>query len=80
MRGVIFEDDINDVETPMLLVDAEAGIVPFVSEVGWASDVSCVTSRCRGDEWIGELESLLCVSPLPPREELRGETRPVYQR
>lgn len=34
-------------------------------------------SRCRGEDWFGELDFLECESPLPPREELRGETLPV---
>lgn len=37
-------------------------------------------SLCRGDEWTGEADFLLCESPfpLPPLDELRGETRPVW--
>lgn len=41
--------------------------------------VSADNSLWRGDEWIGDADFLLKESPLfPPREELRGETRPIY--
>lgn len=35
------------------------------------------TSRCSGEEWIGELLFLLCASPFPPLDELRGDTLPI---
>ncbi len=38
--------------------------------------LSLAASRCSGDEYAGELLFLLCAS-FPPRDELRGDTRPV---
>lgn len=46
-------------------------------EPGSRDGVSLGSSRCNGDEWLGELLFLLCESPFPPRDELRGETLPV---
>lgn len=40
-----------------------------------------VSLLCSGDEWIGDVDFLLCESvfPLwPPRVELRGDTLPVW--
>jgi len=42
-----------------------------------SAGVSLGSSRWRGDEWLGELLFLLCESPLPPRDEFRGDTLPV---
>lgn len=37
------------------------------------------TSRWRGEDCFGELDFLESESPLPPRDELRGETLPVCE-
>lgn len=53
-------------------------VLVSVSEGGSMSS-TVPTSRCNGDECTGELDFLLAASPLPPREEFRGETLPVYR-
>jgi hypothetical protein len=55
----------------------EDGSLPSMPTGG----VSLLSSLWTGDECTGELDSLLCESPLPPlppRDEVRGETRPVF--
>lgn len=70
---------------PVLVVPGPAIALPLedllavvlVSDSEGCSLVSPVeTSRCKGDEWTGELDFLL-PSPPPPRDEFRGDTRPV---
>jgi hypothetical protein len=54
-------------EAPSRLADRDGG-------------VSADNSLWSGDEWIGDADLLLNESPLfPPRDELRGETRPIYE-
>lgn len=36
-----------------------------------------VNSRCSGEVWLGEVDFFEWPSPLPPREEFRGDTLPV---
>lgn len=44
------------------------------------ASVALVNSRWSGDVLLGELDFFEWPSPLPPpREEVRGDTRPVYQ-
>ena len=60
------------------VVDSSVDVV--LTDVGTGSPPASVTPRCSGDEWMGELLFLLEVSPLPfPRDEVRGETRPVWR-
>ena len=39
--------------------------------------VALLTSLAREEGWIGDADFLDRASPLPPRDEFRGETRPV---
>ena len=74
----------------VLLVSFEGLIAPpspsteGVGAGGLAVWVGCVdcplplsSDLCNGEEWMGDADFLLFVSPLPPRDEFRGETRPV---
>lgn len=61
-----------------MLEPADLLIAVFVSaSEGCSLNSTVATSRCKGDECTGELDFLLAASPLPPREEFRGETLPV---
>lgn len=63
--------------TPPEIEDRLIVVSAFVSEnCSLPSPVGI--SRCNGDKCTGEADFLLVVSPLPPREEFRGETLPVY--
>lgn len=62
--------------TTLELKDRLIAVFTSVSEsCSLASTV--VISCCSEEERAGEADFLLCASPLPPREELRGETLPV---
>ena len=62
-----------------LWLDSAAGLMPLSPLAPCGFGVSADISLCRGDEWIGDADFLLCESPvLPPRDEFRGETRPVW--
>ena len=50
------------------------------ADLGPGTEPSPTVSRCRGEECRGEALCLLSESPLPPREELRGETLPDCRR
>jgi hypothetical protein len=41
-------------------------------------DVALLTSLAREEGWMGDADFLDDVSPFPPRDEFRGETRPVW--
>lgn len=73
LRAVAGDAAIGVLKSSVVLAGVADDLVAGSSDGASTDD----TSRCSGEEWIGELLFLLCVSPLPPLEELRGETRPV---
>jgi hypothetical protein len=66
---------VGAVDEPLWLVSCAGLMSPLPATGVGVSEAD--NSLCNGEEWTGDSDFLLCESMVWPRDELRGETRPV---